>query len=250
MEEDNPDWQRTEEKFQQAFDAKDDKTMFLCLHRICYATCKKRAAKLSNTAGRTYTDEELLEKSLDATAQAFARMKRLNQRPRKLTSYLGWPIFEAFHSARVRKAEVSTVSLDSLYESGYQPPEESNFEDEILQRIDDERLYQGAKSNMATKLKFNDDMYTTTFGSYLVTQVILGRMAEGEARQSWKKRKHYEGKELKFTDTSNMCIVKSSYNTLVMPYIVDDDGEKRVLPLREDGIYPSTFRNRKEVIFG
>lgn len=105
---------------------------------------------------------------------------------------------------------------------------------------------------MLVKLKFPENMYNSTLGSFLVTKVILGKMTEEDARKEWKKRRKYKDRLLDFgEDTSNMCIVKSKFNTLVMPYYVPEgETEPVILPLREDGIYPTTFRYRTEVVYG
>lgn len=126
-------WYHTEQKFQDAYDNQDEETMFKCMHRIAYFTCQKRATKLN----LLLSEDDIFDRSLDATMVAYSRMKRLNQRPKKLTGYLSWPVFEVFHGPKVRRQEVGTVSLDSMLDKGYDPVEES-FEDKILDKLEKE----------------------------------------------------------------------------------------------------------------
>lgn len=44
-----------------------------------------------------------------------------------------------------------------------------------------------------------------------------------------------------------LCVVESDFNTLIMPYMVCEDGQILPLPLNQEGVYPNTYWHSKTI---
>lgn len=111
-----------------------------------------------------------------------------------------------------------------------------------------------------SKLKFSEDMYNNTVGSFVISSYILGKEKPSLhfLKKQWiKYKKMIQRSDLDFIhektfvedvrkffklsdENLNIAVVTSTWNVLFLPYILDKDGKVLVLPIREDGIYPTT----------
>ena len=107
------------------------------------------------------------------------------------------------------------------------------------------------------------EMYTHLAGSIVITSYILNEEKPdlSEIRKKWKYYLRH-GLGFDFSDPlyiSKVCekfgvkmfpldsaaFVVSDLNTLICPYLEVKEGEKDILPLREDGYFSRTLRNGK-----
>ena len=120
------------------------------------------------------------------------------------------------------------------------------------------------KKNVAeNKFIFPLEMYTSFPGSVIITSYILSN-DKPDVKEIRKKWKHYlrHGLDFDFSDPDyikKVCelfgvkmfpldlaaFVQSEYNALVCPYIEVEEGQKEILPLREDGYFSRTLRKGK-----
>ena len=120
------------------------------------------------------------------------------------------------------------------------------------------------KKNVAVNaFIFPLEMYTSFPGSIVVTSYILSE-DKPDVLAIRKKWKHYlrHGLGFDFSDPDyikKVCelfgvkmfpldlaaFVQSEYNALVCPYIEVEEGQKEILPLREDGYFSRTLRKGK-----
>lgn len=117
-------------------------------------------------------------------------------------------------------------------------------------------------------LKFNQEMYNNPVGSFVICSFILSKE---HPTLSFLKKKWVKYKKLIqrddllvihpdtfIEDTRSffrlsdenipICVVKSKWNTLFLPYIIN--GDKCVitpLPIREDGVFPQTVKHSESV---
>lgn len=124
------------------------------------------------------------------------------------------------------------------------------------------RLRQIKKNVAENSLNFPPEMYTSLPGSVVVTAYILAEQKPElkEIRKTWKKCVRH-GLGFDFSDKDYLkkvcevfgvdmfpldlaAFVQSEFNALVCPY-VEVDGEKQILPLREDGYFTRTLRKGK-----
>lgn len=120
------------------------------------------------------------------------------------------------------------------------------------------------KKNVAiNSFIFPLEMYTSFPGSIVVTSYILNE-EKPDVKAIRKKWKYYlrHGLGFDFSDPEyikKVCelfgvkmfpldlaaFVQSEYNALVCPYIEVEEGQKEILPLREDGYFSRTLRKGK-----
>lgn len=120
------------------------------------------------------------------------------------------------------------------------------------------------KKNVAiNSFIFPLEMYTSFPGSIVVTSYILNE-EKPDVKAIRKKWKYYlcHGLDFDFSDPDyikKVCelfgvkmfpldlaaFVQSEYNALVCPYIEVEEGQKEILPLREDGYFSRTLRKGK-----
>lgn len=124
------------------------------------------------------------------------------------------------------------------------------------------RLRQLKKNVAKNGLNFPLEMYTSLPGSVVITAYILAENKPElkEIRKTWNKCVRH-GLGFDFSDEDYLkkvcdifgvemfpldlvAYVQSEYNALVCPY-VEVDGEKSILPLREDGYFTRTLRKGK-----
>ena len=120
------------------------------------------------------------------------------------------------------------------------------------------------KKNVAiNSFIFPLEMYTSFPGSIVITSYILSENKPDvlAIRKKWKYflrhgldfdfsdpdyiKKVCELFEVKMFPLDLAAFVQSEYNALVCPYIEVEEGQKEILPLREDGYYSRTLRKGK-----
>ena len=120
------------------------------------------------------------------------------------------------------------------------------------------------KKNVAiNSFIFPLEMYTSFPGSIVVTSYILSENKPDvlAIRKKWKYflrhgldfdfsdpdyiKKVCELFEVKMFPLDLAAFVQSEYNALVCPYIEVEEGQKEILPLREDGYFSRTLRKGK-----
>lgn len=126
------------------------------------------------------------------------------------------------------------------------------------------------------KIRFNEEMYNNPVGSFVICSFILSKEKPTLhfLKKRWVKFKKMmsNSKEefihpdtfvedvRKFFKLSEenipICMLRSDWNTLFFPYIIKENDEDSAsdnggsiipLPLREDGIVPSTYRHYNEM---
>ena len=120
------------------------------------------------------------------------------------------------------------------------------------------------KKNVAiNSFIFPLEMYTSFPGSIVITSYILSENKPDvlAIRKKWKYflrhgldfdfsdpdyiKKVCELFEVKMFPLDLAAFVQSEYNALVCPYIEVEEGQKEILPLREDGYFSRTLRKGK-----